>query len=99
MKETQVSESQAFRTATGTGIAVLTRSYRIYVVNNVHDPRVRKLTDIPGTSQYIPLYKPPVYIPSVNNCTLNYMPLYKPSFNKHTVYILMVNNPRLIRSL
>ncbi|XP_064643681.1 vacuolar protein sorting-associated protein 16 homolog [Lineus longissimus] len=52
-KETKCLECRIFRSYNGTGIAVLTGTYRIFVINSVQDPRIRRLTDVPG------LNKPP----------------------------------------
>ncbi|XP_013393973.1 vacuolar protein sorting-associated protein 16 homolog [Lingula anatina] len=48
VKDTKVLEVKIFQTANTTGIAVLTSTYRIFVCNNIEDPRVRRLAEVPG---------------------------------------------------
>ena len=45
----KVVDCEIFNSYNGTGIALVTSSNRIFVVNNVEDPRIRKLAEIPGT--------------------------------------------------
>ncbi|ELU17286.1 hypothetical protein CAPTEDRAFT_168734 [Capitella teleta] len=52
-KDVKIVECQVFSSSQGTGIAVLTSSYRFFVINNVEDPRIRRLAEVPG------LNKPP----------------------------------------
>ena len=47
-KEVKVLECKIFSSYAGTGIAVLTATHRICVVNSVDDPRIRRLSEIPG---------------------------------------------------
>jgi len=48
-KDVKIIQSQIFQNFSGgTGIAVLTTSYRIFLVNNIDDVRIRRLADIPG---------------------------------------------------
>lgn len=47
-KDTKVLECKIFNGNYGTGIAILTGSYRIFLTNNIKDPRVRRLAEIPG---------------------------------------------------
>ncbi|XP_070536133.1 vacuolar protein sorting-associated protein 16 homolog [Ptychodera flava] len=49
-KETQVLECEIFRSYSGTGVAVLTNSYKFFVVNNVDEPRTRTMANIPSLS-------------------------------------------------
>ncbi|KAJ4427721.1 hypothetical protein ANN_25373 [Periplaneta americana] len=46
VKDTKVIEAKIFSSLNGTGVAVLTSSYRIFVVNNVKDPKIRRLPEI-----------------------------------------------------
>ncbi|KAK6182738.1 hypothetical protein SNE40_010352 [Patella caerulea] len=46
-KEMKILDWKVFSSFQGTGIAVMTTSYRIYLINNVDDPRVRKLAEVP----------------------------------------------------
>ena len=47
-KETKLIECKVFSSFNGTGIAVLTSTYRIFVINNVDDPRLRRMAEVPG---------------------------------------------------
>ncbi|XP_077989106.1 vacuolar protein sorting-associated protein 16 homolog [Glandiceps talaboti] len=49
-KETKVMECKVFLSHSGTGLAVLTNSYKFYVINNVEEPRLRRMADVPGLS-------------------------------------------------
>jgi hypothetical protein len=40
--------AQIFSTAMGTGIAVLTTAHRVFLVNSVKEPKVRRLPEVPG---------------------------------------------------
>lgn len=50
-KDTKAIECKIFNSYNGTGIAILTSTYRIFVINNVDDPRVRKMAEVPGLFQ------------------------------------------------
>ena len=52
-KDLHVVECQVFNSYQGTGIAVLTTTYRLFVVNNIDDVRIRRLQAIPGTRTYL----------------------------------------------
>lgn len=45
---TKIIEAKVFPSSTGTGIAVLTSKYRVFLVNSVKDPKVRQLPQIPS---------------------------------------------------
>lgn len=45
---TKIVEAKVFPSSTGTGIAVLTSKYRVFLVNSVKDPKVRQLPQIPS---------------------------------------------------
>ena len=47
-KDTRIQSSQVFTSYRETGVAVLTKSNRIFMVNNVHEPKTRKYPDLPG---------------------------------------------------
>ncbi|XP_076030223.1 vacuolar protein sorting 16 isoform X2 [Oratosquilla oratoria] len=47
-KDTRVSDAKIFTSYQGTGVAVLTKSNRVFVVNNISEPRTRKYPDISG---------------------------------------------------
>ncbi|XP_045122050.1 vacuolar protein sorting-associated protein 16 homolog isoform X1 [Portunus trituberculatus] len=46
--DTHIQSSQVFTSYRETGVAVLTKSNRIFMVNNVHEPKTRKYPDLPG---------------------------------------------------
>ncbi|KAF7991263.1 hypothetical protein HCN44_002825 [Aphidius gifuensis] len=46
-KNTKVIDAKFFTTVNGTGVAVLTSTNLIFLVNNINDPKVRKLPEIP----------------------------------------------------
>eukprot|EP00058_Branchiostoma_floridae_P005977 XP_002591465.1 hypothetical protein BRAFLDRAFT_105238 [Branchiostoma floridae] len=48
-KEMKVRDCRIFNSHQGTGLAVMTSSYRIFMVNNVDEPRIRRMADVPGT--------------------------------------------------
>jgi hypothetical protein len=49
-KDVKIIQCQIFNSFNGgTGIAVLTTSYRIFLVNNIDDARIRRLAEIQGT--------------------------------------------------
>ncbi|XP_072019724.1 vacuolar protein sorting-associated protein 16 homolog [Amphiura filiformis] len=47
-RDTKVLECKVFSSYSGTGLAVLTGGYRIFVVTNVEDPHSRKIAEVPG---------------------------------------------------
>ncbi|CAK9821167.1 Vacuolar protein sorting-associated protein 16 homolog [Anthophora plagiata] len=47
VKDTKVVEAKFFVSYNGTGIAVLTSTNRIFLVNNVVEPKVRQISEIP----------------------------------------------------
>ncbi|XP_071942390.1 vacuolar protein sorting-associated protein 16 homolog [Antedon mediterranea] len=47
-KETKILECKTFRSFSGTGLAILTGSFRLFVVNNVEEPRLRRMAEVPG---------------------------------------------------
>ncbi|CAH1401892.1 unnamed protein product [Nezara viridula] len=46
--DTKVIDAKVFYTAQSTGIAVLTAAHRIFLINSVNEPKVRRLPEIPG---------------------------------------------------
>lgn len=44
----KVIEAKIFANFNGTGVAVLTSSYRFFLVNNVKEPKVRRLPEVPS---------------------------------------------------
>lgn len=49
VEDTKVIDAEVFHTAAGTGVCVLTGAYRLFLTNSVKEPKVRKLSEIPGT--------------------------------------------------
>nr|CAG4640641.1 EOG090X01BU [Eulimnadia texana] len=47
-KDTKIIDAQTFESQGGTGLVVLTTNYRFFLVNNVKNPRIRKLAEVPG---------------------------------------------------
>ena len=45
-KDLKVISARVFQTRHSTGVAVLTSSRRFFVVNNIQEPRVRKMSDV-----------------------------------------------------
>ncbi|XP_053678723.1 vacuolar protein sorting-associated protein 16 homolog [Anopheles nili] len=43
---TDVIDAKIFTSASGTGVAVLTSNYKIYILNNIKDPKSRPLSDL-----------------------------------------------------
>jgi hypothetical protein len=47
-KDMKVIEAKIFTNLNGTGVAVLTSSYRIFLVNSVKVPKVQRLAEVPS---------------------------------------------------
>lgn len=48
-RDVRVIQCHIFNTSSGTtGAAVLTSSYRIFMVTNIDEPRIRRLAEVPG---------------------------------------------------
>ena len=47
-KDTGILSAKVFDGLKGTGVAVLTTAYRLYVITNIEDPNPRKYSEIPG---------------------------------------------------
>ncbi|XP_033327025.1 vacuolar protein sorting 16 [Megalopta genalis] len=47
VKDTKVLEAKFFQTYSGTGVAVLTSTSRVFLVNNVAEPKVRQISEVP----------------------------------------------------
>ena len=48
IRDTKVLECQTFQCIHGTGIAVLSGSHRFFVLNNIKEPKIRRLAEVPG---------------------------------------------------
>lgn len=46
--DTKVIDAKIYATTQGTGVAVMTTNFRIFIVNNYKDPKVRLLPEIPS---------------------------------------------------
>lgn len=53
--DTKVIDAKIFATTQVTGVAVMTTHFRIFIVNNYRDPKVRQLPDIPSKRALISL--------------------------------------------
>lgn len=51
-KDSKVLACQIFATYAGTGIAVLTSAYRIFLITNIDEPRIRRLAEVPGRAVF-----------------------------------------------
>ncbi|KAI1280493.1 Vacuolar protein sorting-associated protein 16 -like protein [Halotydeus destructor] len=49
LKEAKVAECVTFLSPQGTGLAILSTASRFILINNVYDPKIRKLADVPAT--------------------------------------------------
>ena len=47
-KDVKVIDCKIFSSYQGTGIAVLTSTCRVFIINSVDDPRIRRLAEVPG---------------------------------------------------
>lgn len=47
-KDTKVNSAKIFMSNAGTGVAVMTTNYRIFLVNSTKDPKTRQLPEIPS---------------------------------------------------
>ncbi|XP_069181353.1 vacuolar protein sorting-associated protein 16 homolog isoform X2 [Procambarus clarkii] len=48
VKDTRIQSAQVFTSHRETGVAILSKSNRIFMVNNIYEPKTRKYPDIPG---------------------------------------------------
>ncbi|XP_054162261.1 vacuolar protein sorting-associated protein 16 homolog [Oppia nitens] len=51
IRDTKILECKTFHGIHGTGIAVLTTSYRFFVLNNINEPKIRRLAEVPGLAK------------------------------------------------
>lgn len=47
-KDTRIIDAKIYPTGQGTGLAIMTTNFRIFIVNNVKDPKVRLLPEMPS---------------------------------------------------
>lgn len=50
-KDTKVIDAKIFASKSGTGVAVMTTNFRIFLVNSIKDPKNRQLPEIPSKSK------------------------------------------------
>lgn len=47
-KDTKVIDARLFPTASGTGVAVMTTNFRVFLINSIKDPKTRQLPEMPS---------------------------------------------------
>ncbi|XP_026473948.1 vacuolar protein sorting-associated protein 16 homolog [Ctenocephalides felis] len=47
-KDLKVKDAKIFLTNSGTGVAVMTSACRIFIINNIEEPKIRKLPELPS---------------------------------------------------
>lgn len=47
-KDTKVIDARVFASKSGTGVAVMTSNFRIFLINSIQDPKIRHLPEIPS---------------------------------------------------
>lgn len=47
-KDTKVIGAKIFMSSAGTGVAIMTTNYRIFLVNSIKDPKTRQLPEMPS---------------------------------------------------
>lgn len=48
IQDVKVIDSKVFSSPQGTGVAVLTTTCKIHLVNNIYEPKTRQLCDVPS---------------------------------------------------
>lgn len=43
-----MKDAKIFLTNSGTGVAVMTSACRIFIINNIEEPKIRKLPELPS---------------------------------------------------
>lgn len=59
-KDTKVIDAKIFASNSGTGVAVMTTNYRIFLINSIKEPKNRQLPEIPSKMfaiEHIPALK------------------------------------------
>lgn len=46
--DSRIIDAKIYPTGQGTGLAIMTTNFRIFIVNNVKDPKVRLLPEMPS---------------------------------------------------
>lgn len=52
-KDTKVREAKIFASNSGTGVAVMTTNFRIFLINSIKEPKNRQLPEMPSKFQHI----------------------------------------------
>lgn len=47
-KDTKIIDAQIFPSSSGTGVAVMTTNFRVFLINNIKKPKDWQLPDIPS---------------------------------------------------
>lgn len=47
-KDTKVIDARIFRSSSGTGVAVMTSNFRVFLINSFKEPRIRQLPEMPS---------------------------------------------------
>lgn len=47
-KDTKVIDAKIFPSSSGTGVAVMTSNFRIFLINSIKDPKIRQLPEMPS---------------------------------------------------
>lgn len=47
-KDTKILRAKIFPSNSGTGIAVMTKNYRVFLVNNIKEPQSKPLAELPS---------------------------------------------------
>lgn len=49
-KDTKIIDARIFRSSSGTGVAVMTSNFRVFLINNFKEPRIRQLPEMPSNA-------------------------------------------------
>lgn len=52
-KDTKVIDARIFPSSSGTGVSVMTTKFRIFLVNNIDEPKNRQLPEIPSKLEFL----------------------------------------------
>lgn len=47
-KDTKIIDARIFQSSSGTGVAVMTTNYRIFLINSIKEPKNRQLPEMPS---------------------------------------------------
>lgn len=54
-KDTKVIDAKIFSSGSGTGVAVMTTNFRIFLINSIKDPKIRQLPEMPSKCYLVQL--------------------------------------------